>query len=85
MKPIISTAIYLLLGALVYQWIFGDPDFSRVGTWGVMVFWPFVLMWYGILWTLLICVVVCACVYVHETSTATRLRRRIAAVFGKGR
>jgi hypothetical protein len=47
MKNLIGVAFHLLLGGLMYQWLFGtDPlqSLGHINTWGVMVFWPFILI-----------------------------------------
>jgi prepilin signal peptidase PulO-like enzyme (type II secretory pathway) len=85
----VCLAPWLLLGALVDMWLFNGPNPWSVASWGVMVFWPFVLIWYALLWAVLIIVVGWVTLYLAEKVARwvgrwygpRRIRRRARRIF----
>ena len=57
---LMSTAMYLAIGLLVYLWLGTYAVFGWVDPWlyVYMVFWPFILIWNVFLWILLCAAIV---------------------------
>lgn len=54
----IRLTIYLFLGALTYHFLYGVFDWNDIWTYGVIVLWPGVLLYYSAIWIAVVAVVV---------------------------